>query len=201
MNFNSKVLESAVNELSRFPGVGKKTALRMVVHLLKTDKLIVNKLAQSLLELKEKICNCSICGNISEAAVCHICNSVNRNKSLVCVVRDFQDILALENTGQYNGVYHVLGGLISPMDGIGPDEINLKLLIYRVKQGDINEIIMALSATMEGDTTAFYISKILAEFNLKFSAISRGISVGGELEFADEITLGRSIKDRVPFNQ
>ena len=200
MNFNSKVLESAVNELSRFPGVGKETALRMVVHLLKTDKLVVNKLAQSILELKEKMGNCTICGNISEATVCNICNSVNRQKSLVCVVRDFQDVLALENTGQYNGVYHVLGGLISPMDGVGPEEINLNALVNRVKTGDIKEIIMALSATMEGDTTAFYISKILAEYNVAFSAISRGIAVGGELEFADEITLGRSIKDRRPFN-
>ena len=200
MNFNSKVLESAVNELSRFPGVGKKTALRMVVHLLKTDRSVVNKLAQSLLELKEKIGKCSICGNISEANVCTICNAVNRQKSIVCVVRDFQDVLALENTGQYNGVYHVLGGLISPMDGIGPEDINITALLTRVEKGEIAEIIMALSATMEGDTTAFYISKILTDYNLQFSSISRGIAVGGELEFADEITLGRSIKDRVPFN-
>jgi len=201
MNFNSKVLETAVNELARFPGVGKKTALRMVVYLLKTDNLVVNKLAQSIIELKEKIGKCSVCENISEASICNICNAVNRQKSIVCIVRDFQDVLALENTGQYNGVYHVLGGLISPMDGIGPEEINLNTLINRVKTGDIDEIIMALSATMEGDTTAFYISKILAEYKLKFSSISRGIPVGGELEFADEITLGRSIKDRIPFNQ
>ncbi len=200
MNFNSKVLENAVNELSRFPGIGKKTALRMVVHLLKTDKLVVNKLAQSIIELKEKIGNCKICGNMSETECCSICTSVNRQKSLVCVVKDFQDVLALENTGQYNGVYHVLGGLISPMDGIGPEDINLSQLIHRVKTGEINEIIMALSATMEGDTTAFYISKVLSAYNVKFTAISRGISVGGELEFADEITLGRSIKDRIPFN-
>lgn len=199
MNFTSKVVENAVNELAKFPGIGKKTALRMVIYLLKSDTPVVNKLTDALTGLKEKVKKCTVCGNITEGEICSICQSVNRNKEVVCVVRDFQDIIAIDNTGQYNGVFHVLGGLISPVDGVGPDDLNINALIDRVNSQGVSEIIMALSATMEGDTTAFYISKVLEHTNVRFSAISRGIAVGGELEFADEITLGRSIRDRVPF--
>jgi recombination protein RecR len=200
MNFSSKVIENAVNELSKFPGIGKKTALRMVVHLVKTDEINVNKLSDSIIKLRQNLRKCSICANISESEVCQICASSSRNQAIVCVVKDFQDIMAIENTAQYNGVYHVLGGLISPMDGIGPDEINIDLLEKRVSTGKIEELIMALSATLEGDTTVFYISRKLSTYHIKLSAISRGISVGGELEFADEITLGRSITSRIPYS-
>ncbi len=200
MNFSSKAVESAVNELSKLPGVGKKTALRLVIYLLKSEESYVNKLGDSIVKLKTEVEFCSVCGNISEGTVCNICASVNRDQTVICVVKDFQDIMAIENTGQYNGVYHVLGGVISPLDGIGPDDLNIAGLIERVGRQQVTEVILALSANMEGDTTAFYISKLLLPLNVRISAISRGISVGGELEYADEITLGRSIKDRVNYN-
>jgi recombination protein RecR len=200
MNFSSKAVESAVNELSKLPGVGKKTALRLVIYLLKSEESYVNKLGDSIMKLKTDVVFCSVCGNISEGSVCNICASVNRDQTVICVVKDFQDIMAIENTGQYNGVYHVLGGVISPLDGIGPDDLNIAGLIERVGRQQVTEVILALSANMEGDTTAFYISKLLLPLNVRISAISRGISVGGELEYADEITLGRSIKDRVNYN-
>lgn len=200
MNFSSKAVESAVNELSKLPGVGKKTALRLVIYLLKSEESYVNKLGDSIMKLKTDVVFCSVCGNISEGSVCNICASVNRDQTVICVVKDFQDIMAIENTGQYNGVYHVLGGVISPLDGIGPDDLSINGLIERVGKQQVMEVILALSANMEGDTTAFYISKLLMPLKVRISAISRGISVGGELEYADEITLGRSIKDRVNYN-
>lgn len=197
MNFSSKAVESAVNELSKLPGVGKKTALRLVIHLLKADTSYVNKLGESIVKLKTDVVFCSVCGNISEDKECNICRSVNRDKTLICVVKDFQDIVAIENTGQFNGVYHVLGGLISPLDGIGPDDLKIGRLMQRIKDQEVIEVILALSANMEGDTTAFYLSRLMAPLQVKITAISRGISVGGELEYADEITLGRSIRDRI----
>lgn len=201
MNFSSKAVESAVNELSKLPGVGKKTALRLVIYLLKAELPYVNKLGDSIIKLKTDVKFCAVCGNISEASICSICTSVNRDQALICVVKDFQDIVAIENTGQYGGVYHVLGGLISPLDGVGPDDLRISALVERIKTGGAREVILALSANMEGDTTAFYISKLISGYEVKISAISRGISVGGELEYADEITLGRSIKDRINFGK
>ena len=201
MNLPSKVLEQAVNELSRFPGIGKKTALRMVIHLMKQPEDVTASMAKAILNLKTNLRFCSVCHNVSESELCDICKSVNRNKRLICVVKDFQDCISIESTNQYNGTYHVLNGLISPVDGIGPNEINILSLINRVKQSETDEVIMALSATIEGDTTAFYISKKLKDFNVKITQISRGIAIGGELEFADEITLGRSLNSRTVVNQ
>jgi recombination protein RecR len=197
MNLPSKVLETAVNELSQFPGIGKKTALRMVIHLMKQPEEAVGSLAKAIINLKTNLQFCSICHNVSEHEHCDICSSINRNKRVICVVKDFQDCISIESTGQYNGTYHVLNGLISPLDGIGPEEINLSTLFLRIDQLETDEVILALSATMEGDTTAFYISKKLKDKSVKVTQISRGISIGGELEFADEITLGRSLLGRV----
>lgn len=200
MIFPSKTIEEAVNELSRFPGIGKKTAIRMAIHLLKKDEKDVTRLAEAIVRLKTHTTFCKTCGNISEKEICTVCSSVNRNKSLICVVRDFQDIIAIENTGQYNGVYHVLNGLISPLDGVGPDDLRIEPLLQRVRALESPELIFALSANMEGDTTSFYISKKLSDHPVKISVISRGIAVGGELEYADEITLGRSIQNRTPYS-
>jgi len=197
MHLPSKVLESAVNELSQFPGIGKKTALRMVIHLMKQPEESVGALAKAIINLKTNLQFCSICHNVSEHEQCDICNSVNRNKQLICVVKDFQDCISIESTGQYNGTYHVLNGLVSPLDGIGPEDINIASLLRRVDEHPVEEVIIALSATMEGDTTTFYIAKKLREKSIKVSQISRGISIGGELEFADEITLGRSLISRI----
>jgi len=197
--YPSKSIENAVNELSKFPGIGKKTATRLALFLLKSEQHSVERLAEAIVELKTKTKFCKTCGNISESDLCRICEAHNRNQQLLCIVQDFQDIIALENTGQYNGLYHVLGGLISPLEGIGPADIAIDSLMNRIDKGEINEVVMAVSATMEGDTTAFYLSKLLREKNLNITVISRGISVGGELEYADEITLGRSIMNRVPY--
>lgn len=200
MIFPSKTIEEAVNELSRFPGIGKKTAIRMAIHLLKGDEKNVEKLAEAIINLKKNTHFCTICGNISEKDICSICASVNRKKEIICVVKDFQDIMAIENTGQYNGVYHVLNGLISPIEGIGPDDIRIDALMERIRSIKSPELIFALSANMEGDTTAFYISRKLGDTDVRITALSRGIAVGGELEFADEITLGRSIQNRTPYS-
>jgi len=200
MNFPSSTIEKAVDQLSRFPGVGKKSALRMTLFILRSEQHVAVELAQAIINLKEKTSFCTRCGNIAEGELCGICSSVNRSREIICVVKDFQDIIALENTGSYSGQYHVLGGLISPMQGIGPADIRIEEFIERLRQGEIKEVIMALSANMEGDTTEFYISKRIREFGVKISSIARGISVGGELEYADEITLGRSIVNRVPYD-
>lgn len=201
MNLPSKRLEQAVQAFSALPGIGQKTALRLVLHLLKQDSQSVNKFAAAFDKLKEEIKYCNVCHNISDTDVCAICSNHRRNREEICVVEDIRDIIAIENTQQYNGLYHVLGGLISPMEGKGPGDLNIESLIYRVKEESPKEIIMALSATMEGDTTIFYINKKLAEFNLKLTTISRGVSFGGELEYVDEITLGRSILSRVSYQQ
>ena len=197
--FPSKLIEEAVNQISRLPGIGKKTALRLVLHLLKENKKDVEALANSLTKLRNEIQYCKSCHNISDNEMCSICSGSKRNKDLICVVQDSRDVIAIENTAQFNGVYHVLGGIISPIDGIGPDDLNIKTLIDKVSKGDVQEIIMALSPTIEGDTTVYYLSKKLKQFNVPVSIIARGVSVGDELEYIDEVTLGRSILNRTAY--
>lgn len=199
MNFSSKLLEDAVAEFAKLPGVGQKTALRLVLHLLNRDKEEVQKFSNAVSKLRNEIQFCQTCHNISDLKVCEICASHKRDHSLICVVEDTRDVMAIENTNQYNGVYHVLGGLISPMDGIGPGDLQVDTLIERLKDNGVKEIIFALSATMEGDTTIFYLHKRLKQFAINISTIARGIAFGGELEYVDEITLGRSIVTRVPY--
>lgn len=199
MDFSSKLLEQAVDAMSQLPGVGKRTALRLVLHLLKQPEAQTEQLSSALLNLRNNIKLCRNCYNISDTEVCEICANPSRDSELVCVVEDIRDVMAIENTGQYRGHYHVLGGKISPMDGIGPSQLTIKPLIEKVDAGKIQEIIFALSSTLEGDTTNFYIFKQLEGKNIKTSTIARGISVGDELEYADEVTLGRSIVNRVPF--
>lgn len=197
MQFPSKLVEEAVNEVSKLPGIGKKTALRLVLHLLKEETYATEMLANALVDLRTNIKYCKICFNISDNDKCSICTSHRRDNSLICVVENTQDVIAIENTSQYNGLYHILGGVISPVNGIGPEDLNIEELIKRVGEfGEVEEIVLALSATMEGDTTAFYITKKLQPHNKKITSIARGVPVGGELEYADEITLGRSIISR-----
>lgn len=197
MQYPSKLIEDAVTEVSKLPGIGKKTALRLVLHLLKQDVFTTEALADSLVALRKNIKFCRTCHNISDSEVCSICSSHRRDDSLICVVEDTPDVLAIENTGQFTGKYHVLGGIISPINGVGPDDIQIESLISRLESGDeIKEVILALRATMEGDTTAFYITKRLESLGVKVTTIARGVPVGGELEYADEITLGRSIISR-----
>jgi recombination protein RecR len=199
MNFPSSLIEDAVNELSKFPGIGKKSALRMVLFLLKQDIPIVTKMGESIIKLRKEIQFCERCHNVSDNRVCNICANPKRDPQIVCVVEDLRDVMAIENTHQFNGNYHVLGGLINPIQGIGPNQLKVDSLIERIKLFEIKEVILALSATMEGDTTAFYLSKKITPLGVSISAISRGIAVGGELEYADEITLGRSIANRIPY--
>ncbi len=200
MNYPSKLIENAVSEISKLPGIGKKSALRLALHLLKSDQDFTKKLCSSLVSLVEDTSFCSICHNISDGPICQICSSHRRDESILAIVQDTRDVLAIENTSQYNGKYHVLGGIISPIQGIGPNDLNIDSLINRIAQNSgIKEIILALSPTMEGDTTAFYIRKKLNEFTLKVSTIARGIPIGGDLEYTDEITLGRSIVSRIEF--
>lgn len=199
MDFSSKLLENAVNEVSQLPGIGKRTALRLVLHLLKQPEAQTLRLSQSLQQMRETINFCKNCHNISDTEICEICASHNRDESIVCVVEDIRDVMAIENTSQYRGHYHVLGGKISPMDGVGPLDLNIPSLVEKVKSGKVSEIIFALSSTMEGDTTNFYIFKQIEGTQVTTTTIARGISVGDELEYADEITLGRSILHRIPF--
>jgi len=199
IDYSSKLLENAVEEMARFPGVGKRSALRLILHLLNQPEEQTVDLAQALVKLRTEIKFCKNCHNISDSELCEICQSSKRQSEIVCVVEDIRDVMAIENTQQYKGLYHVLGGKISPMDGVGPQNLNIKTLVNKVKDGKIDEIIFALSSTMEGDTTNFYIYKQIQNFEVKTSSIARGISVGDELEFADEITLGRSIINRQPF--
>jgi recombination protein RecR len=199
--FSSKLLQAAVEEFSRLPGIGRKTALRLVLHMLNQDEQNVEKFSHTILKLRQEVNFCSICHNISDHEVCEICSSPRRNKALICVVEDIRDVIAVENTGQYNGVYHVLGGIISPINGIGPSQLNIDSLVERLKlaMDQENEVILALNTTMEGDTTSFYIYNKLKSFPVKISVIARGIAIGDELEYADEITLGRSIINRTPY--
>jgi recombination protein RecR len=199
MDFSSKLLENAVQEIAQLPGIGKRTALRLALHLLKQPVDHTQSLSNALTALREGVIFCENCHNLSDATTCEICASPKRNKSLICVVEDIRDVMAIENTGQYNGLYHVLGGIISPMDGIGPQDLTIQSLIEKVKKNKVNELIFALSATMEADTTNFYMYKLLAPYEIKTSTIARGIPVGDELEYTDEVTLGRSILARIPF--
>ena len=199
MEFSSKLLENAVYEVSQLPGIGKRTALRLVLHLLKQPEQRTSNLATSLLDLRSKIQFCENCHNISDTVLCEICANPKRDDALVCVVEDIRDVMAIENTGQFRGKYHILGGKISPMEGIGPQNLKIGTLVDKVKNGVIKELIFALSSTMEGDTTNFYIFRQIEGFEIKTSTIARGIAVGDELEYADEVTLGRSILNRVPF--
>lgn len=199
MNFSSKLLENAVAEFSKLPGVGQKTALRLVLHLLNQDKSDVERFSLSMTKLRNEIQHCRTCHNISDLQVCEICASRKRDHATICVVEDTRDVMAIENTNQYTGVYHVLGGLISPMDGIGPSDLQIDSLVERMKASEVKEVIFALSATMEGDTTIFYLHKRLKDYKINISTIARGIAFGGELEYVDEITLGRSIATRVPY--
>ena len=201
MEFSSKLIEKAVNEMSQLPGIGKRTALRLVLHMLKQPKEQVTFLSQALLSMREEIKYCNSCHNISDSETCEICANKNRNHQIICIVEDIRDVMAIENTGQFRGIYHVLGGKISPIDGVGPSQLNISSLVEKVKLGQVSEIIFALSSTMEGDTTNFYIYKQIAESSIIVSTIARGISVGDELEYADEVTLGRSILQRVPFEK
>ena len=199
MNFSSKLLENAVNEMSQLPGIGKRTALRLVLFLLQQPNSQTKELSDSLNKLIENVILCKNCHNISDSELCEICSNNKRNKSIICVVEDIRDVMAIESTGQFNGIYHVLGGKISPIEGVGPNQLNIPSLIEKVNSNDISELIFALSATMEGDTTNFYIYKQLEKSKINITTIARGVSVGNELEYTDEVTLGRSIIKRIPF--
>ena len=196
MDFSSKLIEDAVNEFAKLPGVGRKTALRFVLHMMKQNPSETELFSHTLMKLRNELKYCQKCHNVSDRDICAICNNPNREHSIVCIVEDIRDVMAIENTQQYKGSYHVLGGIISPMEGIGPGNLNIESLVNKAANGEIKETIMALSTTMEGDTTNFYIYKRLKNFEIKISTIARGISIGDELEYADEITLGRSILNR-----
>lgn len=199
MEFSSKLLEKAVNEVAQLPGIGKRTALRLMLHLLKQPVEQTQFLAQALNGFREGIKFCSVCNTISDDEVCEICANTSRNHKIICVVEDVRDVMAIENTNQYKGIYHVLGGKISPIEGVGPSQLNISALVEKVKLGGVDEVVFALSSTMEGDTTNFYLYKQISGFDIKIASIARGISVGDELEYADEVTLGRSIVNRIPF--
>ncbi len=198
-SYPSQILENAVKEFSQLPGVGRKSALRLVLYLLKQEKKDVLRFADALKRLSEEIVYCKKCFNISDHEVCDICSNIKRDHSTVCVVENIKDVMAIENTQQYFGVYHVLGGIISPMDGIGPDDLTIKPLEEKVKSGEINELIFALPTTMEGDTTNFYLFRKFSSLNIKITMLARGVSIGDELEYTDEVTLGRSLINRLPF--
>ncbi|MCX6237796.1 MAG: recombination mediator RecR [Bacteroidia bacterium] len=198
-NFPSKLLENAVNEFSKLPGIGKKTALRLVLHLLKKDIGEVQRFSRSITQLREEVKHCRICRNISDSDICNICSNTSRDHRLVCVVENIRDVMSIENTQQYRGVYHVLGGIISPMDGIGPADLEIDSLIKRVEKGETDEVIFALSTTMEGDSTNFYIFKKIKDHHVKITTLARGVSIGDEIEYTDEVTLGRSIVNRMLF--
>jgi len=201
MNIPSKLLENAVAQMASLPGVGRKTALRLVLNLLKRDSDEVARFSEAFMELKSKIRHCTECYNVSDSDICSICSSTSRNRGLICVVEDIRDVMAIEATGQYNGLYHVLGGVISPMEGVGPSDLEIESLVKRVESGSADEVIFALSSTLEGDTTGFFLHKKLSPFGVSVSMIARGIAVGDELQYADEITLGRSIKHRTPYER
>jgi len=198
--FPSKLLENAVEEFAKLPGIGRKTALRLVLHLLRCEEGEVEEFGNAIIQLKKEVKHCKICHNISDTDTCTICNNPSRDESVVCVVENIRDVMSIENTHQFNGLYHVLGGIISPMDGIGPGNLEIESLAERVKQGSIVEVILALSTTMEGDTTNFYIYKKLKDLDVKLTTIARGVSVGGEIEYTDELTLGRSILNRLNYS-
>lgn len=198
--YPSKLLEKAVNEFSKLPGIGHRTALRLVLHLLKQDTEAVRQFGESIIRLKEEVKYCQVCHNISDTELCDLCANPDRDRTTICIVENIRNVMSIEDTGQFHGLYHVLGGVISPMDGVGPGDIELASLVDRVAAGGISEVILALSPTMEGDTTNFYISRRLAPFDIKLTVLARGVNIGDELEYTDEITLGRSIVNRVNFN-
>lgn len=198
--YPSKLLENAVNEFASLPGIGKKSALRLVMHLLRKDESEVERFGESIIKLKKEVHYCRVCNNISDTEICDICSDNSRDSSLICVVENIRDVLAIENTGQFRGLYHVLGGIISPMDGIGPADLKINSLVDKVSNGGVEEIILALSTTMEGDTTNFYLFRKLSEHDIRISTLSRGVAIGDELEYTDEITLGRSIINRTLFD-
>ncbi len=200
MELPSKLLDSAVNEFARLPGVGRKTALRYVLHLLRNENEAATGLAQSIMRMKEHIKFCKECNNVSDSEICGICSNPNRDKKMICVVQDVRDVMAIENTGQFKGVYHVLGGLISPMEGIGPADLYIDVLMTRAET-NVQEVILALSGTTEGDTTSFYLARKLQAINVEISTLARGVPVGDELEYTDEVTLGRSLQNRVPYQK
>ncbi len=199
MPFSSKLIENAVNAFSGLPGVGRKTALRLALHLMRQPPEVSEQFAEAVLKMRREIKACSVCHNLSDDPICGICSDARRDRSVICVVESIRDVMAIEDTSQYRGLYHVLGGVISPMDGVGPDDLNVDSLLQRATNGETQEIIMAVSPTIEGETTIFYLSKKLRETNVKVSTIARGVSFGGELEYADEVTLGRSIVARIPY--
>jgi recombination protein RecR len=199
LNYSSRLLENAVNEMAKLPGIGKKTALRLALHLIRQDIQNVESFSQAILKMRNEIKRCTLCHNISDTEICDICANHKRDHSIICVVQDIRDVMAIENTGQYNGVYHVLGGIISPIDGIGPEDLTIESLLLKTFDGRIKEVILALPTTIEGDTTNFYLSRRLAGNPVLLTTIARGIAIGDDIEFADEITLGRSIVNRIPF--
>lgn len=197
--YPSKLLENAVNEFAKLPGIGRKSALRLVLHLLRQDAESVTMFGNSLIQLRNEIKHCKVCHNISDTEICQICDNTSRNQNVICVVENIRDVLSIENTQQFNGLYHVLGGIISPMDGVGPSDLTIDSLVQRAEKEETIEIILALSTTMEGDTTNFYIYRKLKGREIKISTLARGVSIGDELEYTDEITLGRSLTNRVPY--
>ena len=198
-NFTSKLLESAVDEFAKLPGIGRKSALRLVLHLLNQEKEEVTQFGKTIIKLRNEIKHCKSCNTISDTDICNICNNSSRNHSVICVVENARDVMSVENTHQFNGLYHVLGGIISPMDGIGPNDLKIDSLFQKIKDGTVKEIILALSTTMEGDTTNFYLYKKFRSYDVKITTLARGVAIGDELEYADEITLGRSIVNRTLF--
>ncbi|MCB0396061.1 MAG: recombination protein RecR [Flavobacteriales bacterium] len=198
---SSGVFEEAVLAFSKLPGIGKKTAVRMVLHMLRQDSAELERFGHAVLNLKDKIRYCKSCHNIADEELCHICNNTSRDHEMICVVENIRDVMAIENTRLYKGIYHILGGIISPMDGIGPSELNIESLVEKARNNAITEVIMALSTTMEGDTTNFYLYKRLKEFNVKVSTLARGVAMGDDLEYADELTLGRSLTHRIPYEE
>lgn len=199
--FPSKLLENAVNEFASLPGIGRKTAFRLVMNLLRRDAEEVKNFGESIIKLRGEIHYCRICNNISDTEICNICNDEKRDKSIICVVENIQDVMAIENTRQFRGLYHVLGGIISPIDGIGPSDLKIDSLEDKVRSGNVQEVIFALSTTMEGDTTTYYLYKRLNRYNIKLTTLARGVAIGDELEYTDEITLGRAINNRNPYQQ
>ncbi len=199
--YPSRLLENAVNEFAKLPGIGKKTALRLVLYLLRQEKEMVDQFGQSMIRLRNEIQHCAVCHNISDTGICEICSNNSRNPALLCVVENIRDVMSVENTHQFNGLFHVLGGIISPMDGISPADLEIESLVRRVEQGGIGEIILALPTTMEGDTTSYYIYRKLKSMGVTITTLARGMSIGDELEYTDEITLGRSILNRVDFER
>ena len=201
MEYASKILERSVEEIAQLPGIGRKTALRLALHLIRRGPESSLRLSEALVAMAENLQHCEVCHNISDSKVCSICSNPSRNEELICVVEDIRDVMAIESTGQFKGRYHVLGGLISPLDGIGPSQLQIDSLVERLQKGEIKEVLFALGATVEGDSTSFYIFRKLNGLDLKITAISRGIGVGDQLEYADEVTLARSIQQRIPFEE